>query len=88
MKLKEVPAPDLLQRAYRGPNGLFVIASREHGIWHISASTPDRYPTWDELRDVCWALKPGLSFSITVPYKDSPYVNFHEHCIHLWEEKS
>lgn len=86
MTLVEVPNPNLLGRAYRGPKTLLVLCNREHGEWHISVSAVGRYPTWDELRDVAWVLKPDVQFKVVVPTKGKPYLNVHEHCIHLWQD--
>jgi hypothetical protein len=95
MKLREIhfdpdpnaPLGTLLGRTYTGPNRLRVIANREHGEWHISVSHPDRYPSWDELRDVAWALHPERQFKVIVPPVGQPYTNAHYFCLHLYEDR-
>lgn len=70
-------------------NGLRAIGSTdrcEQGIrWrHLSLSLPDRYPTWDELKQARYQF-----FDETVevlqffPPRDE-YVNKHPFCFHLW----
>lgn len=87
MRLHEVADVILpVGKAYRGPNGLRVIIAREQREWHISLSHPDRYPTWDEIRDVCWTLKPRTRFKVIVPAANEPYTNFHPYTMHVWEE--
>lgn len=90
MRLRKVTRETdlLVGQAFSGPGGLFVICSREAGDWHISVSAKGRYPTWDELRDVAWALQPERTFKVIVPPHGQPYTNLHDHCLHLWEEKA
>ena len=80
------PVGSLLGHSYQGPAGLRVIENREHGEWHISVSHEARYPSWDELRDICWALHPERQFKVIVPRQGQPYTNAHAHCLHLWED--
>jgi len=87
MKLVELVSPVLDCRAFRGPNGLNVLIGREGGDWHISLSTETRYPTWDELRDVCWALGPGVRFKLVIPTADDAYTNLHNYCLHVWQDR-
>ena len=87
MKLIEVATPFMTGRAYHGPGGLRVLAARELGEWHISVSAVGRYPSWDELRDVCWALRPERQFKVIVPPRGADYLNEHPFCIHLWEDR-
>lgn len=84
--LIEVPTPLPFGHAYRGPNDMSVLESMEYGEWHLSVSQPDRYPTWDELRDVCWALHPGYDFKVQIPRQNRPYLNAHPHCLHLRQD--
>jgi len=86
MKLLEVESPMIVGHAYQGPRGLNVLCAREFRQWHISVSCKDRYPTWDELRDVCWALKPLSRFNLPIPLPEEPYTNLHNFCLHVYEE--
>lgn len=79
-------------RLYRGPGDLAVILGHEPAgpggllLWHVSISLPDRYPTWDEIRDVRY-LFPQLArvtmAQLLPPAED--YVSVHPNCFHLWE---
>lgn len=66
-------------------NELFFIFSNGAGWEHLSVSTPDRIPTWEEMcymktifwsdNEVCMQLHP----------KKEEYVNNHENCLHIWK---
>lgn len=63
---------------------LKVIASSEGGWDHISASLPDRCPTWDEmclLKDLFFS-----SYELVLQFHPpkSEYVNHHPYTLHLW----
>ena len=64
-----------------------VILGREVGRWHISISHPNRYPTWDEIRYIRYALVPDEAFMGMLLPRKKDYVNLHENCFHLWEIK-
>ena len=56
--------------------------------WHMSISTKTRYPTWNEIRDAWYALKPKECANVTVAMMLPPeaeYVNVHPNCFHLHE---
>jgi len=56
--------------------------------WHMSISTYTRYPTWNEIRDAWYALKPPECKDVTVAMMLPPereYVNLHPNCFHLHE---
>lgn len=62
---------------------------KERGIivkrWHLSISHPDRYPTWDEIKEARYALlSRELTFAMIFP-PPSQYVNHHPNCFHLHE---
>jgi hypothetical protein len=62
-----------------------LIGSRpEYGI-HCSIAHPLRYPTWNEIYKVRYALLPGdKNFGMHLPpMKD--YLNVHRNCFHLYE---
>ncbi len=54
---------------------------------HVSVSTADRAPTWDEMcfvKDLFWTDDEAvLQFH---PPKQS-YVNYHPHCLHMWRHR-
>lgn len=51
--------------------------------WHVSASLPDRCPTWNEM---CHIKALFLDDLPAVQYhpSSSNYVNIHNNCLHLW----
>lgn len=64
---------------------LKVFVTKDADLWHLSVSHPRRYPTWDEIRDIRYALLPGdKTFAILFPPRDQ-YVNVHPNCFHLHE---
>lgn len=57
-------------------------------LLHLSVSHPRRHPTWEEMRDIRYALLPDdKTFGILLPPKEQ-YVNLHEHCFHMHEVPS
>ena len=66
-------------------NLFFCMVAEEMGLLHMSLSHPHRQPTWDEIKEVRYALLPDeKTFAVLLPPK-SQYVNLHENCFHLWE---
>lgn len=68
---------------------LHAVEETEHGtLRHVSISHPERYPTWDEIRDTKYALfQDGEDAVMILPRKKGGprYVNVHPRCFHLWE---
>ena len=55
------------------------------GRTHLSVSCKDRYPTWEELKEVRYQLGPkDKAMAIIFPPKKL-FVNFHENTFHIWE---
>lgn len=67
-----------------------VHVAKENGLWHMSISLPNRYPTWDEIYTAWYDLVPGAGGEITgailLPRK-SEYVNLHPNCFHVHQLK-
>lgn len=96
MNIRELEIPRTLQEHFTNMGGevqglflvnacLQVIVGMEGGRQHLSVSHPRRYPTWDEIRDVRYALLPNeKTFAILFPPPEE-YVNFHKNCFHLYE---
>lgn len=64
---------------------LQVLITNENNLLHLSVSHRTRYPTWDEIKEVRYALLPdGKTFAILLPPK-AQYVNLHPNCFHLHE---
>lgn len=53
--------------------------------WHLSISHPQRYPTWDEMKETRYKLLPDDCYMVQVLPPKREYVNFHERCFHLHE---
>ena len=84
---------------YRMPNGVTVscflsgeiAVLRDPDLSHISVSTPNRYPSWDEIAAARYALLPGdRNYGMMLP-PDQEYVNEDSgsprggNIFHLWE---
>lgn len=66
---------------------LTCLVAVEEGIWHLSISTPKRYPTWDEIFQARYKFIPdAIRMSMDLPPKEE-YVNNHKFCFHLWEQR-
>ena len=64
---------------------LKIIASDGKGWDHVSVSTQDRCPTWNEM---CWVKDLFFSSSeVVVQYHPAKkeYINSHVFCLHLWK---
>ena len=97
---KQIPTPTLLKlqspnlRAYQREvedGHLSVFVGQEPDGWHLSIShrnddtTPGRYVTWDELKEVRYRFCPtNITMAIILP-PTREYVNIHETTFHLWE---
>lgn len=51
---------------------------------HTSISCKNRYPTWEELKEIKELLH-GDKFVMQILPPKIAYVNVHENCFHLWE---
>lgn len=58
---------------------------REQIGWHFSISHPSRNPTWEEQRDLRYALIPDDVYMVSIMPPKSEYVNVHKFCFH-WHE--
>lgn len=53
--------------------------------WHLSISTPNRNPTWEEIKQARYDLCPhDVTMAMILPPTEE-YVNIHNFCFHLWE---
>jgi len=88
----EKPLPSFLQLtptfAYtKGPMQLLYSPQepQSDGLWqHASVSCSDRYPTWEEIKDVrdTFFDPEADVFQVLPPKRE--YVNLHPNCFHLW----
>lgn len=80
-----LPCGTSAQRFTRGP--LNVLVAQEEGRWHLSISTPTRYPSWDEIADARYDLLPdSIQVAMMLPPR-AQYVNVHPYVFHLWESR-
>ena len=61
-----------------------VIASSGLGWDHVSASLPNRCPTWDEMVEVKRAFFKHDEWAIEFHPPQSENINKHPFCLHLW----
>lgn len=81
-----------------GNNGLFavpiktakkrrlfkVMCSNELGWEHVSASLPDRCPTWEEMCKIKALFWDEEDLVVQYHPPKSKYKNLHPNCLHLW----
>ena len=66
---------------------LIIMVSIDDGMWHLSISHKNRYPTFDEIRDARYKYIPDeVTMAMIYPPK-AEYINVCETCFHLWEIK-
>lgn len=91
---QEIPLPggfvSLIEdncKAYKmGACNIIIGHSAEAG-WHMSVSHPKRNPFWEEIAHARYKLLPADKlFAMYLPPEED-YVNIHEYCFHLFEEK-
>ncbi len=63
---------------------LRVIASAGGGWDHLSVSTRDRCPTWEEME--CVRKRFALPHEVWMQYglPDRQHINYHPYCLHWW----
>lgn len=72
-------------RGYKTESGCSVFVAREPQGWHLSIAHTDRYPTWDEIADVRYALLPDEIYAAIIMPPKAEYVNVHNNCFHVHE---
>lgn len=66
---------------------LKILASDGEDWDHVSVSTPNRCPTWEEMcfvKDLFWD---GEETVFQLHPKKSEYVNYHPYTLHLWKHQ-
>lgn len=68
---------------------LHAVEETEHGMLrHVSVSHPTRLPSWEEMRDLKYALFGDDEDAVMIlpRRRGGPrYVNLHKFCFHLWQ---
>jgi hypothetical protein len=73
------------QEAARAQRTSIVLPESALMLWHLSIAHKHRYPTWDEVADVRYALCPDdVTMALLLP-PPGEYLNVHEYTFHLWE---
>lgn len=66
---------------------LSIILGTLNGLYHLSISHPDRYPTWDEVAYIRYELTPSdIDMVMFLPKKED-YINIHNFCFQLHQLK-
>lgn len=65
---------------------LFCQASDGEGWEHVSVSTYDRCPTWEEMAHIKGLLWGDDDLVIQMHPPKADYVNCHQYCLHLWRK--
>ena len=61
-----------------------VIASDGNGWDHVSVSTEERCPKWNEMQQIKELFFRDDEVVMQLHPAESEYVNNHPHCLHLW----
>ena len=67
---------------------VLVIASDGGGWDHVSVSTPERVPTWEEMCKIKSLFFDDEEVVMQLHPAKSQYVNYHERCLHLWRPQT
>ncbi len=86
----EMKSPVPFCRAYRFGECFVLVGKEPTGVfgrkrWHLSISHPERYPTWDEIREARYRFIPDAVMVGMLLPPQKEYVNLHENCFHLYE---
>lgn len=71
-------------RIWYGVQMLNVIASNGGGWDHVSVSTRDRCPTWEEMEYVRGLFFRPTETVMQLSVPRGKHINIHPHCLHLW----
>jgi hypothetical protein len=77
-------------QVYGTSTGLKVIVSVDlnengKGMLHISASSPDRLPTYYELKELRYKLGKDVKYMAIIFPPEEEFVNLHDNCLHMYE---
>ncbi|MGI6648121.1 MAG: DUF7694 domain-containing protein [Bacillota bacterium] len=88
-KIRKVKSSIMGTRAYEFGECFVMVGREDIGSgnyqWHLSISHPNRYPTWDEIRDARDRFVPDHVTMVMFLLSRADYVNTYENCFHLWE---
>lgn len=88
MRWVERPAMEIegvRTRCHLSESDCAVLVAKEPAGWHLSISHPERYPTWDEIKEARYRFTPSnVTMAMILPPPEQ-YVNVHSNCFHLHE---
>jgi hypothetical protein len=67
--------------------GCSIMTDREEPLklLHLSISHTERYPTWDEIKQIRYEIAPkDITMAMLLP-PETNYVNVHSNCFHLFQ---
>ena len=63
---------------------LCVLASAGQGWDHVSVSTPNRTPTWQEMEHIKRLFFRDDACAMQLHVPPSAHISVHAHCLHIW----
>lgn len=70
-----------------GDKVILITHEEEDGGWHLSVSTKNRIPTYEELKDIRYKFLPDRIHAVEIFPPREEFVNVHKYCRHLYEMK-
>lgn len=62
-----------------------IIVSIDNGLWHLSISTPNASPCYNEIKAARYLCIPNDIYMAQIFPPKEEFVNLHKYCHHLWE---
>jgi hypothetical protein len=62
-----------------------VIVSIDAGLWHLSISTPNASPSYNEIKEARYKFIPDEVVMAQIFPPKSQFVNLHPYCHHLFQ---
>ena len=62
-----------------------IITSIDEGKWHLSISTPNAMPSYNEIKEARYKFCPDDIYMAEIFPPKSEFVNLHPYCRHLWQ---
>ena len=68
-----------------GDKVIIISHESEDGGWHLSVSTKNRLPSYEEMKDIRYKFLPNRINAVEIFPPREKFVNIHKFCRHLWE---
>lgn len=62
-----------------------VFVSIDGGNYHLSISTPDKLPSYEEMKEARYKFCPDEIYMAEIFPPKSEFINVHPYCRHLWQ---